>query len=89
MQCCAPLFIKDMKPEGLNAFRAGQQSWEKDLKLCPLRSSHSSKRRRLRPYCSLQFCKVRKQEGDAGASLVSSDKMNGNVSKCGIKGDAG
>lgn len=85
MQCCTPLFIKYMKLLECLQSKATKLGKVFDA-MSPeeqLRTSgcHSSMKRRLRPCCFLQLCKVKEQEGDAGASLVSGEKMHGNGSK--------
>lgn len=84
-QCWAPQFIKDMKV--LECIQSTATNLGKGLKALPseehLRTfgSHSLKKRRLSPYCSLQLSKVRKQAGDVDVFPISSEKMHGNGSK--------
>lgn len=85
MQCWAPQFIKDIKVLECIQSRAaklgkGLEAMSSEEQLNTL-GCHSLKKRRLRSYSSLQLPKVRKQEGDADASPISSDKVLGNSSK--------
>lgn len=85
VKCWAPQFRKYIKV--LECIQSGSAKLRKGLEAIAPREQLSTldwcilKKRRLRSYCSLQLPKVRKQEGDADVSLVSSHNVLWNSSK--------